>query len=179
VCWPRAANDPPWLGQVGLYLYRDGEPVHTIVKAVRNLGKYIFTFPEVPAPSDSPPLRPALRSSAARSLCAPCALLARSRPPTRRRRPRCAPTRRARARQCPPDWVYVKKRFFAGALTIRWAMRFQVFSPAEEAYQILVIAEEPRMPSVRALRAPRDLLGYYCNLGAFLETSPHFRFLSR
>ena len=31
--------------RVGIYLYFEGEPMHTIVKAVPNVGKYIFTMP--------------------------------------------------------------------------------------------------------------------------------------
>ena len=37
---------------VGLYLYFNGEPIHTIVKAVPNLGKYIYTLPEIFYPSE-------------------------------------------------------------------------------------------------------------------------------
>jgi len=33
--------------RVGLYLYLNGEPIHTIVKSVPNVGKYIFTLPEI------------------------------------------------------------------------------------------------------------------------------------
>lgn len=38
--------------RVGLYLYKDGDPVHTIVKAVPNSGKYIFSLPETISPGD-------------------------------------------------------------------------------------------------------------------------------
>jgi len=39
--------------RVGIYLYLDGEPIRTIVKAVPNVGKYIFTMPELYEPHDS------------------------------------------------------------------------------------------------------------------------------
>ena len=32
--------------KVGLFLYRDGEPIHLIISGSRNAGKYIFTMPE-------------------------------------------------------------------------------------------------------------------------------------
>jgi hypothetical protein len=38
--------------KVGLYLYHRGEPVMTIVKSVRNLGKYIYKVPETTKPDD-------------------------------------------------------------------------------------------------------------------------------
>lgn len=36
--------------QVGLYLYHQGEPILTIVKSIRNLGKYIYTIPDTLQP---------------------------------------------------------------------------------------------------------------------------------
>ena len=38
--------------KVGLYLYKDGEPIHLIVAGTRNAGKYIFTMPETFQPTD-------------------------------------------------------------------------------------------------------------------------------
>jgi len=66
--------------RVGIYLYFDGQPVHTIVKAVPNVGKYLFTFPEI-------------------------------------------------------------------------------FQPAKESYQILVIAEDPKLPDCHAFSAPFGVVG--------------------
>jgi len=66
--------------RVGIYLYLDGEPVHTIVKAVPNVGKYLFTLPEI-------------------------------------------------------------------------------FEPAEEVYQVLVIAEDPGLPNCHAFSAPFTVAG--------------------
>ena len=67
--------------RVGIYLYLDGEPIHTIVKAVPNVGKYIFALPET-------------------------------------------------------------------------------FQPAEEVYQILVIAEDPKLPSCHAFSAPFTVVAH-------------------
>jgi hypothetical protein len=41
------------INKVGLYLYKDGEPVHLIVAGSKNGGRYIFTMPETfqPAPT--------------------------------------------------------------------------------------------------------------------------------
>ena len=43
--WKATGNIP--IERVGLYLYLNGEPIHTIVKSVPNVGKYIFTLPEI------------------------------------------------------------------------------------------------------------------------------------